>query len=152
MSNLFLLLKKASHAAAAILHLAPATPPAQAAEWSVCVAQASARHGVNWPTIVAIITVESRWNPSVVSRTNDYGLGQLHCPSPRCARVPTPKQRAALFDGCTNIEWTTDFLRRRGVRAYNPGNPRHAGMVESLARKIDRMFSDGNSVLAAAKP
>lgn len=140
--NLLNLLKQGAAVAAAILHLAPATPPARAAEWGICAAASARRHGIKTNLLVAVVQRESQWRPEVVSNTNDWGLGQLHCPGRWCGRTPTRDERAALLDACTNLDRTAWFLRHRGLRAYNPGSPHHENATLRLAAVLHLMFPE----------
>lgn len=122
-----------------ILTVSPATGPMPAVEHAICVAQAAPAAGVPWERVVAVVKHESDWDTNAVSRTNDWGLGQIHCPSRFCPRELTPEDRTRLLDGCTNIRYTIDVLRG-GIRAYNPGSPRHAETVGRIEKRIRRMF------------
>ena len=138
MEPLLGLLKQAAIATATILRLAPTTPPPKAAEWGTCVAAAATRARVNPSVIMAVIQHESQWRPEVVSVTNDYGLGQIHCPSAWCSRKPTAAQRSELLNPCSNIAMVAEFLKTRGLQAYNPGRPRYAATIRGMVAGMDR--------------
>lgn len=87
-------------------------------------------------TLVALVYKESRWKPQAKSPTNDYGLGQIHCPGPYCARQPTVEQLARLFDPCSNLELTAKMIRDKGLKRYNPGNPSYAERVQAVVRRL----------------
>jgi soluble lytic murein transglycosylase-like protein len=114
---------------------------------------AADRFAVPWQRIAAVIDHETRWRAGAVSRTNDFGLGQIHCPSRWCSRVPTAAQRRALLDPCHNIHITAMELahkrglcRRRGgdcreggyVALYNPGQPTYLGSIRKLEARFRR--------------
>jgi soluble lytic murein transglycosylase-like protein len=100
------------------------------AEYAVCSAAASTKHQIPVERLVAVVQHESQWRADVISPTADYGLGQLH------RTRPTAAERAALLDGCTNLDLTAEFLATRGLRAYNPGNPRHFGSVSRIEKRL----------------
>src|SRR5579884_1045662 len=100
------------HATSAVLQLAPQprmTPP-KAAYYAACMVRAETEYNIPWTRLAAIIQHESQWRPALVSETNDYGLGQHHCPSFFCAKHPGPMAKAALLDPCTNIQLTAEEL------------------------------------------
>jgi soluble lytic murein transglycosylase-like protein len=131
------LLKLTLVAAAAIFNFAPSTYPPTVMEWGACVAVSSARHRVPVDLLVSVIQHESQWDPEATSHTHDFGLGQMHCPSKWCRKAePDEAERGRLLDPCTNIDMTAEFLRTRGLKAYNPGSPQHAQSVLALARKV----------------
>jgi soluble lytic murein transglycosylase-like protein len=121
---------------AAITSLKPDLPAHQAAEFSTCIASAAAKQKVPASLVAAVIHRESQWRHDAVSSTNDYGLGQIHCPSPWCATRPSSAELAQLLDPCSNIHMTAEFLATRGLRAYNPGSPAHAQSVRRIAARI----------------
>jgi soluble lytic murein transglycosylase-like protein len=138
------------HATAAVLQLAPhpqMTPP-RAAYYAACMVKAEQEYNMPWPRVAAIIQHESQWRPALVSQTNDYGLGQHHCPSFFCGRRPGPMVKAALLDGCTNIQLTAEELVRKRVhckkkhgckdyvKLYNPGNPTYADQIHRWEAKF----------------
>ena len=130
-------------ATAALMQLAPQprVNPPTAAYYAACMVRAEQEYNVPWPRLAAIIQHESQWRPGLVSRTNDYGLGQHHCPSFFCGRRPTAVVKAALLDPCTNISLTAEELVRQRARCkknknckdyvklYNPGNPTYAAQI-----------------------
>lgn len=118
--------------AATITNFAPTMPFDEAFKYGSCVAKASSAWKVRPTLVLAVIQKESQWRPCVVSKTNDFGLGQLHRTN------PTKEQRKALLDGCSNIFFTTEFLATRGLAAYNPGSPRHRMSVLRIERKLNR--------------
>lgn len=63
---------------AAILWLHPATPVKQAKVYAKFIARESTRRDIDPLLVVAIIHLESRFNPKAKSKTHDYGLGQIH--------------------------------------------------------------------------
>jgi hypothetical protein len=114
--------------------------PPRAGFYAACLLRAEEAHRVPWPRIAAVVQHESQWRAELVSSTNDFGLGQHHCPSFFCARHPLPVQRAALLEPCTNLLVTAAELdhKRRYCRRiecrdyvalYNPGNPTYAAGI-----------------------
>jgi soluble lytic murein transglycosylase-like protein len=127
--------------------------PRQAAHHAACLVDAANRFAVPWQRIAAVIDHETRWKADAVSQSNDFGLGQIHCPSRWCRRVPTPAQRKALLDPCHNIHMTAMELahkrglcRHRGrdcrngayVSLYNPGQPKYYTSIRRLEARFRR--------------
>ena len=141
-------------ATAAILTLAPAgqVSPRQAVEYGVCTVQAARRQNLPWQRVAAIVHHESEWRPDARSHSNDWGLGQIHCPGKHCGKNPTPAERSALLDGCTNLLYTAEVLRSKQrackqdcgggnyLRLYNPGNPTYQLAVQRIERRIYQSF------------
>jgi len=138
-------------ATAAILQVAaphPQVTPPKAAYYAACMVRAEAEYSIPWTQLAAIIEHESQWRPQLISQTNDYGLGQHHCPSFFCRRRPAPAVRAALLDPCTNIQLVAEELARKRARChrkkncrdyvtlYNPGNPTYATQIERWQTKF----------------
>lgn len=80
--------------------------------------------------VVAIIQEQSRFQYDAVSKTQDFGLCQIHCGrrSPWCHYPPTAKEKKKLFDPQWSIdrlgEWLVrkqNYCRglRRGARMYD---------------------------------
>jgi len=63
---------------AAILWLAPQVGPADARLYGEVIRQEAERWDVDPLLVVAVIHRESRWDPRARSRTNDWGLMQVH--------------------------------------------------------------------------
>jgi hypothetical protein len=140
------------HATSAVLQLAPQaqmTPP-RAAYYAACMISAERAYHVRWQRLAAIIQHESQWRPALVSATNDYGLGQHHCPSFFCRRHPSGLTRSVLLEPCSNIQLTAQELAHKRarcrhhagcrdyVRLYNPGNPTYAAQIHRWERRFDR--------------
>ena len=137
-------------ATAAVLQLAPQprVNPPRAAYYAACMVRAEQEYRIPWPRLAAIIQHESQWRPALVSRTNDYGLGQHHCPSFFCKRRPTPIVKAALLDPCANIQLLAEELVRKRARCkrnktckdyvelYNPGNPTYSAQIHKWEAKF----------------
>jgi soluble lytic murein transglycosylase-like protein len=150
-------------ATAALLHVAPQptmTPP-KAAYYAACMVQAEQTYGIPWSQVAAIIQHESQWRETLVSATNDYGLGQHHCPSFFCSREPSPLAKAALFDPCMNIQLTAEELTRKRkrcrkcgnyVKLYNPGNPTYARQIARWEAKFKQAGRAGHPLRAAMSP
>ena len=45
---------------------------------AACMASAEQNYRVPWSRLAAVIQHESQWRTSLISHTNDYGLGQHH--------------------------------------------------------------------------
>jgi len=150
-TSLWVLLQHWVQATVAILTIAPqprVTPP-QAAYYAACMVAAEQTYGVPWSRLAAIIQHESQWRTTLISRTNDYGLGQHHCPSFFCARRPKGLERSALLEPCSNIQLTAEELARKRfacrrrhcgnyVKLYNPGNPTYAAQIARWEAKFKR--------------
>lgn len=148
------LLREAVLATASILAFAPAgnVTPTQAVEYGVCTVAAARRHGIPWQRLAAVVQHESQWRADARSHSNDWGLGQIHCPSKRCAAEPSPAERAALLDGCINLQFAAELLRSKRqacrndcgdggyVRLYNPGNPDYLAAILRIERRINHRF------------
>jgi soluble lytic murein transglycosylase-like protein len=147
-------IREAILATAAILSLAPSgnVTPSQAVEYGVCTVTAGQRNGIPWQRLAAVVHHESEWRADARSPSNDWGLGQIHCPSKYCGKVPSTHERAALLDGCTNLRYAAELLRSKRqachedceggnyVRLYNPGSPTYMFAIQRLERKIQRYF------------
>lgn len=157
MLALFSLLREGLLAAIAILSLAPQgnVTAADAATLGICLVDASRRHELPWQQLAAVVHHESMWRRDARSHTNDYGLGQIHCPSKYCRQKPTPEELARLFDGCTNLGYSAELLaskkaicRKVGgacsgggyIRFYNPGSEVYLSAVLRIERRIQRVF------------
>jgi hypothetical protein len=134
-------------ATVAVLQLAPqpAMTPVRAGYYAACMVEAQQSYGIPWVRLAAIIQHESQWREGLVSATNDYGLGQHHCPSFFCSREPTPAERVALLHPCVNIQLTAEELARARhecrhcgdyVQRYNPGNPTYAKQIARWEDKV----------------
>jgi hypothetical protein len=141
-------------ATVAVLSLAPAsskvTPP-RAAYYAACVVRAQRSYDIPWQQIAGVIQHESQWRETIVSHTNDYGLGQHHCPSFFCQRKPGFLERLAMFEPCANIQLTAQELSHKRWRCgrkkktckdyvalYNPGNPTYARSIHRWEAKFLR--------------
>ena len=152
--HLFDVIRETILATAAILTLAPAgqVSAPRAVEYGVCTVQAARRHGIPWQRVAAIVHHESEWRPEARSQSNDWGLGQIHCPSKHCGKTPSPVEQAALLDGCTNLLYTAEMLRSKQrackedcgggnyLRLYNPGSPTYQLAVQRIERRIYQIF------------
>ena len=125
----------------------PPLAPPRAGYYAACMVRAEQVYRVPWVRVAAIIQHESQWREKLVSPTNDWGLGQHHCPSFFCSRHPTDAARTALLDPCLNIQLTAAELsrerkacRRRHcgnyVKLYNPGNPHYAVHIARWEAKL----------------
>jgi hypothetical protein len=106
---------------------------------------------MEWPLLTAILYRESRFEEKNISHTNDWGIGQHHCPSFFCKRKPTEEQKACLLDAACNIELTAQELiraqnwchRKKGcrdwVQLYNPTSRGYAARTRFIMRNIERM-------------
>ena len=154
--DIWLLVQKWLIATTALLQVAShghsqVTPP-KAAFYAACLVRAEEAHQIAWTRIAAIVQHESQWREHLISKTNDFGLGQHHCPSFFCSRHPSAVERAALLEPCTNLLLTADELAherarcRRShcgdyVRLYNPGTPSYSAAIarwESRFRQASR--------------
>jgi Transglycosylase SLT domain len=153
--------------AAVILNLYPKVPTENATVYATAIEQASRTYDIEWPLITALLYRESHFNPVNVSPTNDYGIGQHHCPSFYCQRKPTPEQKACMLDAACNIDLTAQELvykmktcHRMGrrctdfVQLYNPGSPGYARRTRAVAKRIERMAAKQRLLLGPpdAKP
>ncbi|MCC6994921.1 MAG: transglycosylase SLT domain-containing protein [Deltaproteobacteria bacterium] len=138
--------------AAVIVTLQPKVTPERAEVYAVAIEQTARKYDVDWTLLTAIINRESHFQPYNISRTNDYGMGQHHCPSFYCGKHPTPEQKACLLDAVCNIDLTGQELvykkktcARKGkrcadwVQMYNPGSKGYAQRTRALEAQIKQM-------------
>ena len=150
--------------AAVILTLAPHVPPQNAMGYAESIHTASATHRVDWRALTATIHRESRFKRHARSKTNDYGLGQHHCPSFFCDKVPTPAQMACLMDPGCNIHLTARELsgkirlcrKKRTckdfLQLYNPGSHGYAQRTRDVMDRIDKIAASVNRPKLSANP
>jgi hypothetical protein len=140
--ELLLLFKKALLYFYTLIVLVPNIGAPKSAELSVCIAAAEIKFRFKITELIAVIYKESKWNEGSVGATNDWGLGQIHCPSKYCDKRPSTVQRAKLLSGCDNLFMVAEFLQDRGITSYNPASDMHLTRVQRLQRKISRIWSN----------
>lgn len=99
-----------SHTAilAAIFWLAPQLPQTTCLKYAHIIRREAARRAVDPFIIVAIVHVESSWNPRAQSPTQDWGLGQIHVSTTTNPRLRGREQ--LLFDPATNIYYAAKMM------------------------------------------
>jgi soluble lytic murein transglycosylase-like protein len=73
------------------------------------VIQIAERHKVPTNLALAIVELESRYNPNVMGKKNEYGLGQILCSTARSMGMKGKCEQ--LRDPETNLEYTMLYLR-----------------------------------------
>lgn len=116
---------------------------------------ASQEFDLDWRELTAIIMHESQFRPKLVSKTNDYGISQHHCPSMFCKKIPTNQQMMCLMDAECNIHLLAmelmekkAFCQRLGsctdyIQLYNPLSKGYSDKIKKIREKI-RKFEDHN--------
>jgi len=87
---------------AAIVWIAPYLPERTAKSYARIIVKQATRRKIHPLLPIAFIHVESRWNPKLVSTTNDYGLSQIHVAARGSAKFLGREKE--LFDPQVNIE------------------------------------------------
>ena len=72
------------------------------------VIQIAERHKVPTNLALAIVELESRYNPNVMGKKNEYGLGQILCSTARSMGMKGKCEQ--LRDPETNLEYTMLYL------------------------------------------
>ena len=100
-------------------------------------------HGVDPLLILALIGIESGFNPNAKSRTGGYGLMQI-IPRYHLSKIPDGRGANGLMDPAINIKVGTQILdeaiRRAGgmvagLQAYNGSKRKQKFAVRVLAEK-----------------
>lgn len=118
------------------------------------VAKYSTKRNLDPVLIVSVIKHESNFKRKSKSRTNDYGLMQIHCP--RQDYMWWCKRRERLFKIRRNIQVGTYIMHlkrnrckhKKGhwIKCYNPGSKSYARRVLKITNKIREKFKLQNNV------
>jgi len=92
-----------------ILALALGLSSDTASRYGDLIDREAARYGIEPELVIAVIHAESRFRAWARSRTNDYGLGQLHVSS--TTRPEYVGREHLLYDPALNIRLTVRALR-----------------------------------------
>jgi soluble lytic murein transglycosylase-like protein len=99
--------------------------------------QSSARvaamaRGVSPEVFLAVIQVESTWQPRLRGKDGEYGLGQIKCETAKSMGLQGPC--SVLLDPLINLDLSAKYLAHQiaqnpnnlcaGISGYNTGNPR----------------------------
>lgn len=149
--------------ALAIFFLAPQLGPSTAREYARIIHVESSRHELDPWEFIAYVHVESRWNARMVSKTNDWGLGQVHVAWRGSARflgreheLWNPRvnlcETARLYVMWTRYHERECKQRRRLHPAlahmkygYRVKGTEHAERVLELARWLRKRFTRGET-------
>ena len=153
----------------------PAPPPAERVEPVLALVESAAqRHGLEVALVLAVIQIESGFNPQTRSSAGAVGLMQLMPRTAAALARRLGREGAAIDDPGFNVEagcLYLELLRERfggdlelALAAYNTGPYRVAGwraagrpLSEGTRRYVDavlaarRVFAEGGSRLAAAR-
>jgi soluble lytic murein transglycosylase-like protein len=112
----------------AILSLAPQLPASTAERYAVLIDREARRYDVDGLLVVAVIDRETggSWNPKALSKTNDFGLLQLHVSSTthpgylfRPERLYNPRVNIRLGARLLRL-WKSYHAGHCGQRAEHP--------------------------------
>ena len=143
---------------AIVLHYQPALPRSEAVTWARGVVVASERFDIDPELIAAVVTLESRWRPNLVTPNHGgcaVGLiqyqipvrgicgpclrGISHCPD-RVRRMLVPRRN--LAGGASILASKRRIAASRGIRPfwalYNWGQPRYVTWIETSLARVRR--------------
>jgi hypothetical protein len=125
---------------AAILWLSPQVGVSQARVYSEIIEQECRRWSVDPLIVVATIHLESRWNRKARSRTNDFGLLQLHVSATTHSGYLRKPER--LFNPRTNL--------RLGIKMMALWKTYHAGRCRGMNHPWWSHYQHGKHVRNSA--
>jgi hypothetical protein len=127
-----------------IVNVNPVVKPEKAVEMAICAVETSLSNNISLSRLLAIVSHESKWKHEAKGKTQDFGLGQIHCPSKYCKKLPTSEEIKTLLSPCDNLKITGEIIKRNGknVGRYNPGNSQYSNNILLKEKMINKRLKE----------